>query len=66
MSEFRVVQLKTSAMAHVVIRSGAGKKLLDIDLSGVSITVTAPADGEISVEPNPPIKSALSVAQCKP
>jgi hypothetical protein len=66
MSEFRVVQLKTSATAHVVIRNGVGKKLFDLDLSGASITVTVPADGEIRVEPNPPIKSAISVAQWKP
>jgi hypothetical protein len=50
MSEFRVMQLKTSATAHVVIRNGAGKKLFDIDLSGVSITVAVSADANIQVD----------------
>jgi hypothetical protein len=52
MSKFKVVQLKTQATAHVVIRNGAGKKLFDIDLSGVSVAVTVPSDAEIQVEPN--------------
>ena len=47
----KAVQVKTEAAAHIVIRNGAGKKLFDIDLSGVSITVTVPSDAEIRVEP---------------
>ena len=52
MKTAKVLRVKTEAAAHIVIRNGAGKKLFDIDLSGVSITVTVPPDGEIRVEPN--------------
>jgi hypothetical protein len=34
-----------------VICNGAGKKLFDIDLAGISITITVPLDEEIEVEP---------------
>jgi hypothetical protein len=52
MKTTKVLRVKTETAAHIVIRNGAGKKLFDIDLSGVSITVTIPPDGEIRVEPN--------------
>ncbi len=51
MKTVRVVQVKTDAAAHVVIRSRAGKKLFDIYLPGVSITIAIPADAEIKVDP---------------
>ena len=51
MTSAKVLRLKTEAAAHIVIRNGAGKKLFDIDLPGVSITVTVPSDAEIGVDP---------------
>ncbi len=52
MKTAKVLRVKTKAAAHIVLRSGAGKKLFDLDLPGVSITVTVPSDGEIQVEPD--------------
>lgn len=52
MKTVKVLQVKTETAAHMVIRNGAGKNLFEIELSGVSITVTVPPDGEIKVEPN--------------
>jgi hypothetical protein len=51
-SKFKVVQLKTEATAHVVIRNRAGKKLFEIYVAGISITVAVPAEAEIKVTPN--------------
>ena len=48
----KVVQLKTKASAHVVIRNGAGRKLFDMDIPGVTVTITVPLDAEIKVEPD--------------
>ena len=50
MKAAKVLRVKTNAVAQIVIRNGAGKKLFDIDLSGVSITVTVPLDATIKVE----------------
>jgi hypothetical protein len=50
MKSAKVLRVKTNAVAQIVIRNGAGKKLLDIDLSGVSITVSVAAEAEIKVE----------------
>jgi hypothetical protein len=52
MKTAKVLQVKTEAAAHVTIRNGAGKKLFDMDLPGVSITVAVSADAEIKVTPN--------------
>jgi hypothetical protein len=52
MKSAKVLRVKTEAAAHIVIRNGSGKKLFELDLSGVSITVTVPSDSEIRVEPN--------------
>lgn len=52
MKTAKVLRVITNAVAQIVIRNGAGKKLFDIDLPGVSITVTVPLDVEIRVEPN--------------
>jgi len=50
MKSAKVLRLKTEAAAHIVVRNGAGKKLFDIDLSGVSITVAVSADANIQVD----------------
>jgi len=47
----KVLRLKTIAVAHIVIRNGAGKKLFEMDLPGVCITVTVPLTAAIEVEP---------------
>jgi hypothetical protein len=49
----KVLRVKAETAAHIVIRNGTGKKLFDIELPGVSLTVTVPSDAEIRVEPNP-------------
>ena len=53
MKTSRVLWLKTKAAAHIVIRNGAGKKLFEMDLPGVCITVTVPLTAAIEVEPKP-------------
>jgi hypothetical protein len=50
MKTAKVLRVKTETAAHIVIRNGAGKKLFDIDLSGVSITVAVSADANIQVD----------------
>jgi hypothetical protein len=47
----KVLRVKTDAISQIVIRNGAGKKLFDIDIPGVSITITVPPNEEIEVEP---------------
>src|ERR1700741_5442718 len=39
----KLVRIKTEAATHLVMRDWAGKKLLDIDLPGVSVTVALPS-----------------------
>jgi len=56
----KVVYLSTKSATRIVIRNGAGKKLCDIDVSGVSITVTVPPDSDIQVDP------PQAVAQANP
>jgi hypothetical protein len=46
----KAVQLKTTSMAHVLIRNGAGHKLFEMDIHGVCIAVVAVLDAEIKVE----------------
>ena len=53
MKTSRVLWLKTKAAAHIVIRNGAGKKLFEMDLPGVCITVTVPLTAAIEVVPKP-------------
>jgi hypothetical protein len=48
---FKVVQIQTKAAAQIVIRNGAGKKLFDMDVHGVTISLAVSADAEIKVEP---------------
>lgn len=49
----KAAQLKTESKARVVIRDGAGHKLFEIDIHGVSIAVTTPLGTEIAVfDPN--------------
>jgi len=52
MKTAKALQVKTETAAHIVIRNGTGRKLFDIELPGVSLTVTVPSDAEIRVEPN--------------
>ena len=52
MKTAKVLRVITEATAHIVIRNGAGKRLFDINMLGVSITVTAPSGAGIKVEPN--------------
>jgi hypothetical protein len=49
----KVLQLKTEAIAHVVIRNRAGKKLFDIYLPGVSVTLAVPSDAQIRIDATP-------------
>ena len=51
MKTSKVQRLKTKTAAHIVIRNGAGKKLFEMDLPGVCITVTVPLTAAIEVEP---------------
>jgi hypothetical protein len=37
----KVLRVKTQAAAHIVIRNGAGRKLFEMNLPGVCITVTS-------------------------
>jgi hypothetical protein len=48
----KAMQLKTKAMAHVLIRNGAGHKLFEMDVHGVCIAVTTALDAEIKIEPD--------------
>src|SRR5882762_1078453 len=50
---WKALRVKTEAATHIVVRNGTGKKLCDIDVIGVSITVTVPPDAEIDLEPGP-------------
>jgi len=50
MREFKVAQLKTKSTAQVVIRNEAGKKLFELYVAGISITVAVPMDAEIKIE----------------
>jgi len=51
MKTAKVLQVRTDAITHVVIRNGKGKKLFEINLLGVSITVAVSADAELRIEP---------------
>jgi hypothetical protein len=59
----KVLRIKTTTATHATIRDGAGKKLFDMDLCGISIVVAVPSDAEIHVDPPPDIASALGSAQ---
>ena len=48
----KLLRIKTEAATHLVMRDWAGKKLLDIDLPGVSVTVAVPSDAKIEIEPD--------------
>ena len=52
MSKFKAMRVKTKTAAHVTIRNRAGRKLFDLDVLGVSITVAVPPDTEIQIEPS--------------
>jgi hypothetical protein len=50
MKTAKVLRVKTEVAAHIVVRNGAGKKLFDMDVSGVSITIAVPSNAELKVE----------------
>jgi hypothetical protein len=49
----RVVQLKTKAAAHVVVRDGSGRNLFEVDLTGVTVVLCVSSDAAINIEPAP-------------
>jgi hypothetical protein len=51
MKTSKVLRIKTGAAAHFVIRNSAGRKLFEMDLPGVCITVTVSLTAVIEVEP---------------
>ena len=55
----KVLCIKTTTATHVTIHDGAGKKLFDMDVCGISIVVAVPSDAEIRVDPQPASRSAL-------
>lgn len=52
MSKFRVVLIKTTRSTHVVVRNAKGRKLFDMDIPGVTLTLSVPLDAEITIEPD--------------
>jgi hypothetical protein len=57
----RVVQLKTKAAAHVVVRDGAGLKLFEVDLPGVTVVLSVALDAVIDIEPAPVTRTGRRV-----
>jgi uncharacterized linocin/CFP29 family protein len=55
---FRVVQIQTKASADIVVRNAMGRKLFDMNIPGVSVTVAVPLDAEIEVLPVEPPRMA--------
>lgn len=49
----KAVQVKTEATVDIVIRNGGGRKLFDMNVPGVTVTITAPLNAEIIIEPDP-------------
>jgi hypothetical protein len=54
MKTAKVLQVKTEAAAHVVIRNAAGRKLFDMTMPGLTLVVAVSADAEIKVDPGAP------------
>jgi hypothetical protein len=50
MKTAKVVQVQTKAAAHVVVRDRSGRKLFEVDLTGVRIVVAVASDAVIAVE----------------
>ena len=50
MKTFKVLRIKTEAAAHIVVRNAKGRKLFDLYVSGISITVAVPMDAEIKID----------------
>ena len=54
MSTFRVVQIRTTAReTHVVVRNTKGRKLFEMDIPGVALTLSVPINAKITIEPDP-------------
>jgi hypothetical protein len=53
MKTAKVLQVKTEAAAYIVIRNGAGRKLFEVDLPGVTVVLSVSSDTAINIEPAP-------------
>ena len=53
MKTAKVLQVKTEAAAHIVIRNGAGRKLFEVDLPDVTVVLSVSSDAVINIEPAP-------------
>lgn len=56
MKTVKVLRVKTGAAARIVVRNGTGKKLFDMDVLGVSITIAVPSDAVIRIDPSQAVK----------
>jgi hypothetical protein len=48
----RVVHIQMTSAAHVTIRNIHGRKLFEMNLTGVTVALTVPADAAVKVEPD--------------
>jgi hypothetical protein len=51
-NQLRVVQIQTKASADILVRNAMGRKLFDMNIPGVSVTVAVPPDAKIKIEPD--------------
>lgn len=51
MNKFKVIQIKTTASAHIVVRNSERRELFEMDIPGVTITITTPLKADIKIEP---------------
>ena len=49
---FRVVQIQTKASADILVRNAKGRKLFEMNISGVTVTITTPMNAGITIEPD--------------
>jgi hypothetical protein len=57
----RVVQVQTKAIAHIVVRDGAGRKLFEVDLPGVTVVLSVPSNAVIDIEPAPVTRTGRQI-----
>jgi hypothetical protein len=50
MKTFKVLRVRTAAEAHIVVRNAKGRKLFDLYVSGISITVAVPMGAGIKID----------------
>jgi hypothetical protein len=48
----KVVYLSTQSVTRVLVRNGTGHKLFEMDIHGVTITITVPLDEAIKIVPD--------------